>query len=43
LTLYLMSDSYLGVDQVQKFTVTAAEGEEDEDEDDDGDVEMEDD
>jgi pre-mRNA-splicing helicase BRR2 len=42
LTLYLMSDSYLGVDQVQTFQVTAAEGEEDDDEDDD-DVEMEDD
>ena len=32
LTLYLMCDSYLGVDQDPKFTITAAEGE-DEDED----------
>jgi pre-mRNA-splicing helicase BRR2 len=42
LTLYLMSDSYLGVDLVQTFKVTVAEGEDDEDEDnEDGDVEME--
>ena len=34
LTLYLMSDSYMGVDQDPKFEVTAAEGmDEDEDED----------
>lgn len=34
LTLYLMSDSYVGVDQAPTFTVTAAEGmEEDESED----------
>jgi len=48
LTLYLMSDSYLGVDQVQTFKITAVQGEdEDEDEDDeeeaDDDVEMEED
>jgi len=36
LTLYLMSDSYLGVDQVQTFKVNVAEGE-DESSDDDGD------
>jgi hypothetical protein len=37
-----MSDSYLGVDLVQTFKVTVAEGEDDEDEDnEDGDVEME--
>ena len=36
LTLYLMSDSYVGVDQDPSFTVTAAEGmDEDEDEEDD--------
>jgi pre-mRNA-splicing helicase BRR2 len=36
LTLYLMSDSYLGVDQGPTFTVTAAEGmDEDENEDED--------
>ena len=33
LTLYLMCDSYLGVDQDPKFTITAAEGEDDGDED----------
>ncbi|KAF2674669.1 Sec63-domain-containing protein [Microthyrium microscopicum] len=47
LTLYLMSDSYVGVDQVQTFKVNVAEGEDDDDEeeeeeDEDGDVEMED-
>ncbi|KAL9003427.1 MAG: hypothetical protein Q9188_003696 [Gyalolechia gomerana] len=37
LTLYLMSDSYMGVDQDPSFTVDAAEGmDEDEDEDEDG-------
>ncbi|MCJ1226445.1 DEIH-box ATPase [Toensbergia leucococca] len=36
LTLYLMSDSYVGVDQDPSFTVTAAEGmDEDEDEEED--------
>jgi len=36
LTLYLISDSYFGVDQAPTFDVTAAEGmEEDEDEDED--------
>jgi len=41
LTLYLMSDSYIGVDQVQTFKVSAAEGvDEDEDEEDDEDEEM---
>jgi pre-mRNA-splicing helicase BRR2 len=41
LTLYLMSDSYLGVDLVQTFKVTVAEGEdEDDEEDEDGDVDM---
>jgi len=46
LTLYLMSDSYVGVDQVQTFKVNVAEGDDDEseeeEEDEDGDVEMED-
>jgi len=41
LTLYLMSDSYVGVDQVQTFKVNVAEGEEEEDDDEDEDVEME--
>jgi len=44
LTLYLMSDSYVGVDQAPTFEVDVKEGEEDEDEDDeeeDGDEEME--
>ena len=40
LTLYLMSDSYVGVDQDPTFTVEAAEGM-DEDEDEDGDEEDE--
>ncbi|GAM82649.1 hypothetical protein ANO11243_006310 [Dothideomycetidae sp. 11243] len=35
LTLYLMSDSYVGVDQAPTFDVTVAEGEEDDDEDED--------
>ena len=36
LSLFLMSDSYVGVDQVQEFTVKAAEGmDEDEDEEED--------
>lgn len=38
LTLYLMSDSYVGVDQDPSFTITAAEGM-DEDEEEDGDEE----
>jgi len=38
LTLYLMSDSYVGVDQDPSFTITAAEGM-DEDGDEDGDEE----
>ncbi|THX86959.1 Sec63-domain-containing protein [Aureobasidium pullulans] len=33
LTLFLMSDSYVGVDQAPTFSVDAAEGEEEEDED----------
>jgi pre-mRNA-splicing helicase BRR2 len=41
LTLYLMSDSYLGVDQVHTFKITAAPGEDD-DEEEDEDEEMED-
>ncbi|KAK7545695.1 RNA helicase BRR2, DEAD-box superfamily [Phyllosticta paracitricarpa] len=41
LTLYLMSDSYMGVDQAPTFKVTAAEGM-DEDEDEDEDEEEED-
>lgn len=40
LTLYLMCDSYHGVDQDPKFTVMAAEGEDEEDEDEDEDEEM---
>jgi pre-mRNA-splicing helicase BRR2 len=40
LTLFLMSDSYVGVDQDPTFTVDVAEGmEEDEDEEDDEDAE----
>lgn len=40
LTLYLMSDSYLGVDQDPTFTINAAEGmDEDEDDDEDEDEE----
>ena len=40
LTLYLMCDSYVGVDQDPTFKITAAEGmEEDEDEEDEGDGE----
>ncbi|KAK7540618.1 DEAD/DEAH box helicase domain-containing protein [Phyllosticta citribraziliensis] len=40
LTLYLMSDSYMGVDQAPTFKVTAAEGmDEDEDEDEEEDEE----
>ena len=40
LTLYLMSDSYVGVDQDPSFTVTAAEGmDEDEEEEEDGEEE----
>lgn len=35
LSLYLMSDSYVGVDQEQSFEVEAAEGMEEDDEDDD--------
>ena len=40
LTLYLMSDSYVGVDQAPTFEVDVAQGEEDEDEEDE-DEEME--
>jgi pre-mRNA-splicing helicase BRR2 len=32
LTLYLMSDSYVGVDQAPAFEIDVAEGEEEEDE-----------
>ena len=39
LTLYLMCDSYVGVDQDPTFKITAAEGMEEEDEDEDGDEE----
>lgn len=40
LKLYLMSDSYIGVDQEREFSVTAAEGmDEDEEEDDEEDEE----
>ena len=40
LTLYLMCDSYVGVDQDPSFKITAAEGmDEDEEEDEEGDVE----
>jgi pre-mRNA-splicing helicase BRR2 len=35
LTLYLMCDSYLGVDQIHKFKITAAPGEDDDDDDED--------
>lgn len=44
LTLFLMSDSYVGVDQAPTFTVEAAEGaeeDEEDEEDEDGDAEME--
>jgi len=42
LTLYLMSDSYVGVDQAPTFEVEVKEGEEEEEEEeDDGDEEME--
>jgi len=34
LTLYLMSDSYVGVDQAPTFEVDVKEGQEEEDEDD---------
>jgi len=43
LTLYLMSDSYLGVDQVHSFKITAAPGEDDDDEQEEDDDEEEDD
>ena len=35
LTLFLMSDSYVGVDQAPTFEVDAAEGEDDDEEDED--------
>jgi pre-mRNA-splicing helicase BRR2 len=41
LTLYLMSDSYLGVDQVHTFKITAAPGEDEDDEEDDEDEDEE--
>jgi pre-mRNA-splicing helicase BRR2 len=43
LTLFLMSDSYLGADQVQQFEVTAQEGEEDDEEEEEEKEEEEDD
>ncbi|OBT89204.1 pre-mRNA-splicing helicase BRR2 [Pseudogymnoascus sp. 03VT05] len=39
LKLFLMSDSYVGVDQDPSFTVNVAEGEEDDEEDEDADME----
>lgn len=42
LTLFLMSDSYMGVDQAPTFTVEAKPGEEEEEDDDDEDEQMED-
>jgi len=41
LSLLLISDSYLGVDQSVEFKVTVAEGEEDDEDDEGGDEEME--
>ena len=39
LMLYLMCDSYVGVDQAEEFSVTAAEGEESEEEEEEEDGE----